>query len=104
MSYLPDIYQHSSAPFRTSTSPTRSWRRPATRAVLSMLAAPVSSSSGWRSAQAEGAVRSHVRRALAENITPEEVHHVGLLALTTLAFPHTVAGLGWIDELIASKD
>jgi 4-carboxymuconolactone decarboxylase len=46
-------------------------------------------------ARSPGAGREH---------NPEEVHHVGLLALTTLAFPHTVAGLGWIDELIASKD
>jgi alkylhydroperoxidase/carboxymuconolactone decarboxylase family protein YurZ len=54
-------------------------------------------------AQAEGAVRSHARRALAENMTPDEVRHVGLLALTTIGFPHTVAGLGWIDEVIASR-
>jgi hypothetical protein len=36
-------------------------------------------------AQAEGAVRSHARRALAVNMTSDEVRHVGLLALTTLA-------------------
>jgi alkylhydroperoxidase/carboxymuconolactone decarboxylase family protein YurZ len=54
-------------------------------------------------AQAEGAVRSHARRALAENMTPDEVRHVGLLALTTIGFPHTVAGLGWIDAVIASE-
>ena len=53
--------------------------------------------------QAEGAVRSHARRALAEGIRPEEVRHVGLLALTTIGFPHTVAGLGWIEEVIASE-
>jgi transposase-like protein len=51
----------------------------------------------------EGAVRSHARRALAVNMTSDEVRHVGLLALTTIGFPHTVAGLGWIDEVIASK-
>ena len=51
MSYLPDMYQHFERAFRTSTSPTRGWRRPATRAALSMLAAPASSSSGWRSAR-----------------------------------------------------
>jgi hypothetical protein len=31
---------------------------------------------------------------------PEELCHVGLLALTTIGFPHTVAGLGWIEEVI----
>ena len=54
-------------------------------------------------AQAEGAVRSHTRRALAEDMHPEELRHVGLLALTTIGFPHTVAGLGWIEEVIGSK-
>lgn len=54
-------------------------------------------------AQAEGAVRSHARRALAEGVPADEVRHVGLLALTTIGFPHTVAGLGWIEEVIASK-
>jgi alkylhydroperoxidase/carboxymuconolactone decarboxylase family protein YurZ len=53
-------------------------------------------------AQAEGAVRSHARRALAEQLTPEELRHVGVLALTTIGFPHTVAGLGWIEEVIES--
>ena len=54
-------------------------------------------------AQAEGAVRSHARRALAEGLTAEEVRHAGLLALTTIGFPHTVAGLAWIEEVIASE-
>jgi len=54
-------------------------------------------------AQAEGAVRSHARRALADDLRPEELRHVGLLALTTIGFPHTVAGLGWIEEVIASR-
>jgi 4-carboxymuconolactone decarboxylase len=38
-------------------------------------------------AQAEGAVRSHARRVLAETMTPDEVRRVGLLALTTTGFP-----------------
>jgi hypothetical protein len=28
------------------------------------------------------------------------VRHVGLLALTTMGFPQTVAGLSWIEEVI----
>jgi 4-carboxymuconolactone decarboxylase len=36
-----------------------------------------------------------------EGATPDEIRHVGLLALTTIGFPHTVAGLGWIEEVIA---
>jgi 4-carboxymuconolactone decarboxylase len=54
-------------------------------------------------AQAEGAVRSHARRALEEGVSPEEIRHPGLLALTTIGFPHTVAALGWIEEVLASQ-
>jgi 4-carboxymuconolactone decarboxylase len=50
-------------------------------------------------AQAEGAVRSHARRALSEGESREDVRHVGLLALTTIGFPHTIAGLSWIEEV-----
>lgn len=50
-------------------------------------------------AQAEGAVRSHARRALAEGISVDEVRHVALLALTTQGFPTTIAGLSWIDDV-----
>jgi hypothetical protein len=31
---------------------------------------------------------------------PEELRHVRLLALTRIGFPHTVAGLGWIEGVI----
>jgi hypothetical protein len=51
-------------------------------------------------AQAEGAVCSHARRALTEGESREQVRHVGLLALTTMGFPQTVAGLSWIEEVI----
>jgi hypothetical protein len=30
----------------------------------------------------------------------EEVRHVGLFALTTIGFRHTVAALSWIEEVI----
>jgi len=51
----------------------------------------------------EPSVRSHARRALAEQTRPEELRDVGLLALTTIGLPHTVvAGLGWIEEVIES--
>lgn len=53
-------------------------------------------------AQAEGAVRSHARRALAEGVAAAEIRHVGLLALTTIGFSHTIAGLGWIEEVLAA--
>ena len=61
-----------SAPFRTSTQPTRSWRRPATRAVLWILAAPVWSSSGWRSALKQRAPYVLTRAGLAPTVVIEE--------------------------------
>jgi alkylhydroperoxidase/carboxymuconolactone decarboxylase family protein YurZ len=52
---------------------------------------------------AEGAVRSHTRRAMAAGATPEEVRQVALLAMTTCGFPTAIAGLGWVDEVLASE-
>ncbi|MDR7480894.1 MAG: carboxymuconolactone decarboxylase family protein [Armatimonadota bacterium] len=51
---------------------------------------------------AEGAVRSNARRALEAGVTPEEIRHVALLAITTRGFPAAVAGLGWIEEVLAA--
>lgn len=82
---------------------TRSWRRPATGGPLEARSARLVKLGIAIGAQAEGAVRSHARRALAEGASADEVRHIGLLALTTIGFPHTVAGLGWIEEVIASE-
>jgi alkylhydroperoxidase/carboxymuconolactone decarboxylase family protein YurZ len=49
---------------------------------------------------AEGAVRSHARRALEEGITSEELRHAVLLAFTTAGFPTTIAAMKWVDEVI----
>lgn len=51
-------------------------------------------------AEAEGAVRSNARRALAAGATPEEIRHVALLAISTRGFPAAVASLGWIEEVL----
>ena len=51
---------------------------------------------------AEGAVRSNARKALAAGATTEEVRHVALLAVTTCGFPAAIAGIGWIDEVLAT--
>jgi 4-carboxymuconolactone decarboxylase len=52
---------------------------------------------------AEGAVRSNVRKALTAGATPEEVRQVALLAITTCGFPTAVAGLAWVDEVLATE-
>jgi alkylhydroperoxidase/carboxymuconolactone decarboxylase family protein YurZ len=48
--------------------------------------------------QLEGAVHSHARRGLAAGLTPPELEHVALLAITTIGWPSAVAALSWIHE------
>jgi len=48
--------------------------------------------------ESEGAVKSHTRKALAIGISPEEIRHAVLLALTTIGFPKMIAALNWIHE------
>lgn len=50
-------------------------------------------------AQSEGAVHSHVRRGLEEDVDPETLRHVAVLAAPTIGFPKAVAALSWIDDL-----
>ncbi len=51
-------------------------------------------------AQADGAVRSNVRKSLSHGITESELRAVALEAITTCGFPTAVAGLKWIDEVV----
>jgi len=48
----------------------------------------------------EGAVHSHVRRALEEGVEPDALRHVAVLAIPTLGFPQAMAILTWIDDLV----
>ena len=50
--------------------------------------------------ESEGAVHSHVRRALEEGVDPETLRHVAVLAIPTLGFPKAIATLTWIDDLV----
>ncbi len=50
-------------------------------------------------ARSEGAVHSHVRRAVADGLAPEELRQVALLAIPTLGFPAAMAALTWIEDL-----
>jgi 4-carboxymuconolactone decarboxylase len=102
--YLPDIYQHFERAFPNVHAAHQELARSCYEAgPLEERTARLVKLGIAIGAQAEGAVRSHTRRALAEEMRPEELRHVGLLALTTIGFPHTVAGLGWIEEVIGSK-
>ena len=51
---------------------------------------------------AEGAVRSNTRKALAAGASPEEIVHVAVLAISVRGFPAAIAGLGWVDEVLAA--
>jgi alkylhydroperoxidase/carboxymuconolactone decarboxylase family protein YurZ len=51
-------------------------------------------------AQRQGAVHSHAKRALRAGCTPEELVHVGILAITTAGWPGAFAAICWINEAI----
>ena len=54
--------------------------------------------------QSEGAVHSHVRRALEEGVDPETLKHAAILSVPTVGFPKAVAALSWIEDLTAADD
>jgi len=47
----------------------------------------------------EGATHSHARRASSEGITPEELEHVAILAVTTLGWSQAIKGLTWVRDV-----
>ena len=48
----------------------------------------------------EGAVRSHVRRALSAGVSAEGVRHAVLVSMTTAGFPAMIAAMKWVDEVL----
>lgn len=54
-------------------------------------------------AQSEGAVRSQVRKALAEGMTTPEIEQAILLSLTTVGFPAMIAALQWAREVFQAR-
>ena len=51
-------------------------------------------------ARLEGAVHSHVRKAVSAGASKDEMRQVALLALPTIGFPSMMAALSWIDDII----
>ena len=51
-------------------------------------------------AMREGAVHSHTRRALDVGCTPDQLRHVGVLAITTIGFPSTMAAMSWVEDIL----
>ena len=54
-------------------------------------------------AVADGAVRPNVRKSLAQGVSESELRAVTLLAITTCGFPTAIAGLSWVDEVLAGE-
>ena len=50
-------------------------------------------------ADSTGAMHSHVRRGLSEGLTPAEIEHVALLAITTTGWPRAMRALSWIWDV-----
>jgi 4-carboxymuconolactone decarboxylase len=61
---------------------------------LIQLAAAASSGS-------EGAVHSHVKRAMKAGATSEEIRHALILLTSTIGFPKVSAALSWVENLIS---
>ena len=55
-------------------------------------------------ARLEGAVHSHVRKALALGVTPDEIRHAVLLALPTIGLPSMMAALSWIEDVLPPSE
>jgi len=51
-------------------------------------------------AQKEGAVHAHVRKLVEMGVNADEIRQVALLAVPTLGFPATMAGLTWVNDVL----
>ena len=52
--------------------------------------------------RSEGAVHSHVRRALDEGATQDEVIHALISLTSTIGFPNVTASLSWCEDVFAA--
>lgn len=50
--------------------------------------------------RSEGAVHSHVRRALAEGASADEIHHALISLTSTIGFPNVTASLSWCEDVL----
>jgi len=50
--------------------------------------------------RSEGAVHSHVRRAMEAGAGPDEIYHALVLLTSTLGFPTVAAAMSWADDII----
>jgi 4-carboxymuconolactone decarboxylase len=50
--------------------------------------------------RSEGAVHSHVRRAIEAGAKPDEIYHTIILLTSTIGFPTVSAALSWASDVI----
>lgn len=50
--------------------------------------------------KAEGAVHSHVKRALNAGASPDEIYHAIILLASTIGFPAVAAALSWARDIV----
>ena len=50
--------------------------------------------------RSEGAVHSHVKRALEAGATEEDLYHTLILLTSTIGFPTVMAGTSWINDVM----
>ena len=53
--------------------------------------------------RSEGAVHSHVKRALEARAKPAEIYHTLILLTSTIGFPAVSAALSWARDVIEKK-
>jgi 4-carboxymuconolactone decarboxylase len=51
----------------------------------------------------EGAVHSHVRRAIESGATPEEIYHAIILLTNTIGFPTVSAAVSWAQDILSPE-
>ena len=68
---------------------------PATAQLVQLSAAVASRS--------QGAVHSHIRRALEAGVKAEEIYHCILLLTSTIGFPAVMAALSWARDILPDE-
>lgn len=48
----------------------------------------------------EGGVHSHVRQAVENGVTPDEIYHALILLTSTIGFPTVSAALSWTEDIL----
>jgi alkylhydroperoxidase/carboxymuconolactone decarboxylase family protein YurZ len=54
--------------------------------------------------RSEGAVHSHVRRALEAGATADEIHHALISLTSTIGFPNVIAALSWAEDVLGEQE